>query len=199
MIAWLFAATLIWVVTRALPARSSGSRRATSPKWPRTVYGYFPSRLDLVRSLTEQSVREVTTVLSHVGAAQNTADAIWADFVAHLWPVIRRYRVLLVLRRGEYGDEIHELLGSVEQLLTNLVQRGQDSEVFGRHLPAQILSLVTYAAVFDIAELALSDASLDARAATITSLLILGVPEFRARELADNVTTPDPRRTISPT
>ena len=57
--------------------------------------------------------------------------------------------------------------------------------MFGRHLPAGVLSQVAYAAVFAIADNDLSNATLDARAATITSLLILGVPEARANALAD--------------
>jgi hypothetical protein len=93
--------------------------------------------------------------------------------------------VLLALRRGEYGEEIHALLGPVDKTLADLVQRGQDSEVFGRHLPAQVLSQVAYAAVFAIADNNLSGESLSACAATITSLLILGVPEARARTLVD--------------
>ena len=100
-----------------------------------------------------------------------------------VWPLARRYRVLLALRRGEYGQEIHALLGPVDEVLADLVQRGQDSQVFGRHLPADILSQVAYAAVFAIADNHLAHGTVDARAATITSLLILGVPEPRAQAL----------------
>jgi hypothetical protein len=66
------------------------------------------------------------------------------------------------------------------------VQRGQDDGVFGRHLPADILSQVAYAAVFSIADHDLSHGNLDAGAATTTSLLILGVPETRAKALLSN-------------
>jgi hypothetical protein len=96
---------------------------------------------------------------------------------------VRRYRVLVALRRGEYGEEIHTLLGPFDETLADLVQRGQDSQEFGRHLPARILSQVAYAAVFSIADNDLSNGSLGARAATITSLLILGVPEASAQAL----------------
>ena len=34
----------------------------------RTVYGHFPSRLDLVRTLTERAVTEMTAVLTEVSA-----------------------------------------------------------------------------------------------------------------------------------
>lgn len=146
----------------------------------RTVYGHFPSRLDLIRTLTERAVTEMTAVLTEVNASDAEADAAWAEFVARLWPVAHRYRVLLALRRGEYGEAIHGLLGPVDALLAGLVRRGQDSDVFARHLPAGILSQVAYGAVFAIADSDLSNGARGARAATITSLLMLGVPETRA-------------------
>jgi AcrR family transcriptional regulator len=152
----------------------------------RTVYGHFPTRTDLIRSLTQQAVNEMTAVLTEVNASDGAADAAWVDFIARLWPLARRYRVLLALRRGEYGEEIHALLGPVDKTLADLVERGQDSQVFGRHLPAGILSQVAYAAVFSIADNDLSNGSLGARAATITSLLILGVPEPRAKALVSD-------------
>lgn len=151
----------------------------------RTVYGHFPSRNDLVRTLTQRAVTEMTAVLTEATASEGAADAAWADFIARLWPLVRRYRVLLALRRGEYGEEIHALLGPVDKSLAELVQRGQDGQVFGAHLPAGVLSQVAYAAVFSIADNDLSTGSLGARAAIITSLLILGVPEARATTLAD--------------
>ena len=72
------------------------------------------------------------------------------------------------------------LLGPVDELLADLVKRGQDSDVFAQHLPAGILSQVAYGVVFAIADSDLSNGTLGARAATITSLLMLGVPETRA-------------------
>jgi AcrR family transcriptional regulator len=149
----------------------------------RTVYGHFPTRSDLVRTLTQRAVNEMTAVLTEVNASDAAAGAAWVDFIARLWPLVRRYKVLLALRRGEYGEEIHALLGPVDKALADLVQRGQDSEVFGRHLPAGLLSQVAYAAVFSIADDDLSTGSSDARAATITSLLVLGVPEASALAL----------------
>ncbi len=150
----------------------------------RTVYGHFPSRLDLVRTLTERAVAEMTAVLTEVNASAAEADAGWVEFVARVWPVTHRYRVLLALRRGEYSEAIHGLLGPVDDLLADLVKRGQDSDVFAEHLPATILSQLAYSAVFAIADSSLSNGTLSARAATITSLLMLGVPEERALSLA---------------
>jgi AcrR family transcriptional regulator len=152
----------------------------------RTVYGHFPSRLDLVRALTERAVTEMTAVLAEANASDAEADETWVEFVARVWPVAHQYRVLLALRRGEYGEMIHGLLGPVDELLADLVQRGQDSDVFVQHLPAGILSQVAYGVVFTIADSDLSNGTLGARAATIASLLILGVPERRAIALVDD-------------
>src|SRR3954471_12849739 len=69
----------------------------------RTVYGHFPSRTDLVQTLAQRAVSEVAAVLAEVSTSEAAADAVWADFIARLWPVVHRYRVLVALRRGEYG------------------------------------------------------------------------------------------------
>ena len=147
----------------------------------RTVYGHFPSRLDLVRTLTERAVAEMTAVLTKVNASDAEADAAWVEFIARVWPVAHRYRVLLALRRGEYGEAIHGLLGPVDELLADLVKLGQDGDVFAQHLPAGILSQVAYGVVFAIADSDLSNGTLGARAATITSLLMLGARDARNR------------------
>lgn len=162
------------------PDAGMGEIASTAGVVRRTVYDHFPSRLDLVRTLTERAVAEMTAVLTEVNASGMEADAAWVEFIARLWPVAHRYRVLLALRRGEYGEAIHALLGPVDELLADLVKRGQDTEVFAQHLPAGILSQVAYGVVFAIADSDLSNATLGARAATITSLLMLGVPETRA-------------------
>lgn len=151
----------------------------------RTVYGHFPTRADLVQTLTQRAVSEMTAVLTEINASDKGADAAWANFVTRLWPLVHRYRVLVALRRGEYGAEIHALLGPLDETLAELVQRGQDSQVFGRHQPADILSQIAYTAVFSIAAKDRSSGTLGARAATITSLLVLGVPEARATSLVD--------------
>lgn len=172
------------------PDAGMGDIAAAAGVVRRTVYGHFPSRADLVRTLTQRAVNEMTAMLTEISASGAEADASWAGFIARVWPVAHRYRVLLALRRGEYGEAIHGLLGPVDELLAGLVQQGQDSGVFARHLPAGILSQVAYGAVFAIADrFAIADSDLPdgtpgARAATITSLLMLGVPETRAIALA---------------
>jgi AcrR family transcriptional regulator len=151
----------------------------------RTVYGYFPTRTDLVRTLAQRAVDELVGVLDEVDASDGAAETAWVDFIARLWPLAHRYRVLVALRRGEYGEEIHAMLGPVDKILAGLVQRGQDSAVFGRHLPADILSQIAYSAVFSIADNGISSGTHGVRAATIASLLILGVPQARATALVD--------------
>jgi AcrR family transcriptional regulator len=152
----------------------------------RTVYGHFPTRTDLVLTLAQQAANELVAALGKVNVSDTSADAVWADFIGYLWPLAHRYRVLVALRRGEYGEEIHARLGQVDKVLADLVQRGQDSEVFARHLPADILSQIAYTAVFSIADNNISNGAVGVRQTTIASLLILGVPEARATDLADS-------------
>jgi len=168
------------------PEAGMGDVAAAAGVVRRTVYGHFPSRLDLVRALTERAVTEMAAVLTEINTADADAgaDAKWVAFVARVWPVTHRYRVLLALRRGEYGEAIHDLLGPVDDRLAELVKRGQDSGVFARHLPAALLSQLAYGAVFAIADSEPGDGTPGVRAATITSLLMLGVPEARATALA---------------
>lgn len=115
---------------------------------------------------------------------------MWVQFIARLWPVAHRYRVLPALRRGEYGEATHGLLGPVDELLADLVKGGQDTEVFAQHLSAGILSQVAYGVVFALADGDLSNQALGARPATATSLLMLGVPETRAIALVGDQPRP---------
>ncbi|MCS5716162.1 TetR/AcrR family transcriptional regulator [Herbiconiux sp. CPCC 205716] len=192
-------------VLGASPEAGMGEVAATAGVVRRTVYGYFPTRADLVNALAKRAADELAAVLVGVapdeapaasddpapdaapaanaapaaGEAAVPADVTWARFVARLWPVAHRYRVLVVLRRGEFGTGIHALLAPVEQQLAGLVARGQDTGVFGRHLPADALAQVVWSALFTLA-----DAGADAAAAATTTLLMLGVPAARASQLA---------------
>jgi AcrR family transcriptional regulator len=149
----------------------------------RTVYGYFPTRIDLVRTLSQRALDEMLSVLAEATTSEVSADIAWAVFVNRLWPLTHRYRVLLALRRGEYGHEIHALLGPVDGLLADLVARGQETGEFGRHLPAEVLGPLAFSTVFSIADDDLVTGRLGADAAITTTLLLLGVPEQRARSL----------------
>ncbi|GGR26842.1 TetR/AcrR family transcriptional regulator [Deinococcus ruber] len=151
----------------------------------RTVYGYFPSRIDLVRSLTQLAVDEIHQVLNDAHVPGKTAPQVWADFISHIWPLAHRYRVLIVLRRSEYGTEIHALLKPVDDDITELVRQGQAAGTFGQHLPAALLGHIAFATVFNVFDGGSSDGSLSVREAITTSLLTLGVPATTASELAD--------------
>lgn len=151
----------------------------------RTVYGYFASRSDLVLALTQRAVDEMAAFLAEEAVVDKAADEAWADVVSRLWPLAHRYRVLVVLRRGEFGADIHALLGPVEATLAALVQGGQDTGAFARHLPADVLSQVAWSAVFAIADHDLADGQIGVPAVTTATLLMLGVPQPRAEALAE--------------
>lgn len=153
----------------------------------RTVYGHFPARADLVRALAAQAGDELAAVLAELDDDRTPAERVWVGYVARLWPLADRYRVLLVLRRSDVGDEIHALLEAPEARLGELVARGQAAGGFGRHLPPDVLGRLAQASVFTLADDARTHEGIDATAAATTSLLVLGVPPARARSLAAGV------------
>lgn len=167
------------------PDAGMGEVAAAAGVVRRTVYGHFPTRSDLVLALTRRAVDEVAAILAEGAAADRPADEAWADFVARLWPLAHRYRVLVVLRRGELGKDIHALLRPIDDTLAALVGRGQDSAAFGRHLPAAVLSQVAWSAVFSVADHDLARSTISVAEVTTTSLLLLGVPQPRAKALVE--------------
>jgi AcrR family transcriptional regulator len=171
------------------PDAGMGEVAAAAGVVRRTVYGHFPTRSDLVLALTRRAVDELAAVLAEVAAADRPADEAWADFVARLWPLAHRYRVLVALRRGELGEDIHALLRPVDTTLAALVGRGQDSGVLGRHLPPDVLSQLAWSAVFSLADHDLSRGTIGVSDVTTTSLLLLGVPAARAEALARRAPT----------
>jgi len=144
------------------------------------VYGHFPSRDELVRTIAQRAADELHAALREVTTAGTRADVAWVDYVARLWPLAHRYRILLVLRRSEHSDDIHAQLEPVERALTDLVRRGQEEGTFGHHLPAATLAQLGQAMVFTLADEKAEHAP-DITAAAVTSLLTLGVPESDAR------------------
>ena len=140
----------------------------------RTVYGHFPSRIDLIRSIVERATDEMGAAIDGADAMGRTAPQAWADFVSQVWVVARRYRVLIALRRSEYGPEIHALLKPVDDRIADLVRRGQAAGTFGAHLPAGLLGQIALATVFSVFDSGSRDDSLGANEAAVTSLLILG-------------------------
>lgn len=151
----------------------------------RTVYGYFPARGDLIRALATEAANEMAILLDGAIGAASAPDAIWARFVGELWPLAHRYRMLLELRRGDHGDEIHAVLRSVDGEIASVILQGQNDGVFGTHLPSETLARLASAIVFAIADESRGDRGLDARAAATTSLLMLGVSEQRVSDLVD--------------
>ena len=165
------------------PSAGMGDIAAAAGVVRRTVYGHFPSRDELVRTIAQRAADELHAALIEVTTASTPADAAWVDYVARLWPLAHRYRILLVLRRSEHSDDIHEQLDPVERALTDLVRRGQEEGTFGRHLPPATLAQLGQSMVFTLAD-EKADQAPDVAAAAITSLLTLGVPESNARALA---------------
>src|SRR6478735_7168318 len=97
------------------PDASMGDIASAAGVVRRTVYGHFPTRADPVRTLAQRAATEVEAVLADIDSPEGSPETVWVDFIARVWPLARRYRVLVALRRGEYGAEIHAMLGPVDE------------------------------------------------------------------------------------
>jgi len=137
--------------------------RTPTPEWAtspsaagvvrRTVYGHFPSRLDLVRTLTERAVTEVTAVLTESTPSDAEADAKWVDFIARVWRWRTGTECCWRCAVAEYGEAIHGLLGPCPMSCRRPRETGPGQRrVSHHHLPAGVLSQVAYGAVFAIAD-----------------------------------------------
>lgn len=165
------------------PEASMGEIAAEAGVVRRTVYGHFPTRNDLVRALAAQAAAEMQTMLAEAERGEGAPDEVWARFVTQVWPLAHRYRVLLALRRGNYGEDIHSMLRSVDADIAALIGRGQDDGTFGTYLPPDVLARLSSATVFAIAVEQRRQPLVSGHAATASSLLLLGVPPDRASEL----------------
>lgn len=170
-------------VLGANPEAGIGEVAAAAGVVRRTVYGYFRSRAELVLALTRRAVTELQAAFAAADTGSRDPDVVWTEFIRQVWPLAHRYRVLLALRRGEFGPDIHALLAPVDAALSGLVERGQADGVFERHLPPEVLGQVAWSVVFAIADHGREREDVTGGAATLASLLLLGVRRSRATEL----------------
>lgn len=168
------------------PDAGMGEIAAAASVVRRTVYGYFPARADLIRALAHEAAAEMRAALRDLDRPSQPADEVWTHFVRQLWPLVGRYRVLLALRGGDHGKEIHAVLRSVDAEIAGLIGRGQDDGIFETHLPPDQLARLSTMTVFTIADDQDGAGSSGVDAAVTTSLLLLGVTTKRAGHLIKN-------------
>ncbi|MEU6256888.1 helix-turn-helix domain-containing protein [Streptomyces sp. NPDC047043] len=172
-------------------ARASGVVR-------RTLFGHFPGRAALLEALTEEASEALREAIVRGSRPEEPTERALAYFVFSIWPVGDRYRMLLGLARRDLGAErVTEILAPARDMVTALLQRGQQDGVFHTHLPAAVLSAgleaMTVALLEDVNTGALED---DGTKTAIATLIAAGVPEKQAsavvQEVAATLPPPEP-------
>ncbi|WP_328425638.1 TetR/AcrR family transcriptional regulator [Streptomyces sp. NBC_00443] len=157
----------------------------------RTLFGHFPGREALLEALAEEASESLRGALaSGVQAVEGEpAEHSLARLAFSMWPVGDRYRLLLALAQRDLGAErVAEVLAPARATATAILERGQRDGVFHTHLPAAALSAgleaMTVALLESVNTGVLED---DGTRVAIVTLIAAGVPEERARAVAEAV------------
>lgn len=157
----------------------------------RTLFGHFPGREALLEALAEEASESLRSALaSGVQAAEGEpAEHALARLALSMWPVGDRYRLLLALAERDLGAQrVAEVLAPARAAATAILDRGQRDGVFHTHLPAAALSAgleaMTVALLESVNTGVLED---DGTRVAIVTLIAAGIPEERARAVAEAV------------
>ncbi|MFC8090498.1 MULTISPECIES: TetR family transcriptional regulator [unclassified Streptomyces] len=157
----------------------------------RTLFGHFPGREALLEALAEEASESLRSALaSGVQAVEGEpAERSLARLAFSMWPVGDRYRLLLALAQRDLGAQrVAEVLAPARATATAILERGQRDGVFHTHLPAAALSAgleaMTVALLESVNTGVLED---DGTRVAIVTLIAAGVPEERARAVAEAV------------
>ncbi|MFF4507999.1 TetR/AcrR family transcriptional regulator [Streptomyces sp. NPDC001401] len=161
----------------------------------RTLFGHFPGRSALLEALTEEASETLKEALVRGVRPEEPAERALAYFVLSIWPVGDRYRMLLGLARRDLGAErVTEVLAPAREVVTAILERGQQDGVFHSHLPPAVLSAgleaMTVALLEDVNTGALED---DGTRTAVATLIAAGVPEKRAGAVVEEVAAIVPR------
>ncbi|MFD5632390.1 TetR/AcrR family transcriptional regulator [Streptomyces sp. NPDC127072] len=153
----------------------------------RTVYGHFPSREALIRTLFDGAVDAVRAAHSASReGVEDPAESLARSTLA-VWEIADRYRLLVALARRDVTPRgIRDRLTPVREACTEVLRRGLEQGVFTSPLPAPVLAHVHEQMLFTLME-AVNEGLLAAeeagRSAVVTMLTAAGVPASRATEL----------------
>ncbi|MFJ4829918.1 TetR/AcrR family transcriptional regulator [Streptomyces sp. NPDC088747] len=153
----------------------------------RTVYGHFPSREALIRTLFDGAVDAVRAAHSASReGVEDPAESLARSTLA-VWEIADRYRLLVALARRDVTPRgIRDRLTPVREACTEVLRHGLEQGVFASPLPAPVLAHVHEQMLFTLME-AVNEGLLAAeeagRSAVVTMLTAAGVPASRATEL----------------
>lgn len=109
-----------------------------------TLYHHFASRDALIAALTERSAGEVRAALEvaqpNIGAASEAMERV----LAAAWPVVGRYRGLVVINQRTDRTELRARLEPALAPVRAVIRRGQQAGEFDPDLPAEwLLGILT--------------------------------------------------------
>ena len=104
-----------------------------------TLYNRFSNREALMDALTERSVEEVRAALAGADPEAGAAVEAMERMLRAAWPVIGRYRGLVIVNRRLARSELRARLAPALEPLRSLVRRGQESGDFDPDLPPEWL------------------------------------------------------------
>jgi AcrR family transcriptional regulator len=104
-----------------------------------TLYHHFPSRDALLDALTERSVREVEAALKSARPEVGSAGEAIERLLAAAWPVIGRYRGLVMVNQRLDPAELRARLEPAIAPLRFAIRRGQEDGEFDPELPSDWL------------------------------------------------------------
>jgi TetR/AcrR family transcriptional regulator, mexCD-oprJ operon repressor len=104
-----------------------------------TLYNRFSNREALMDALTERSVEEVRAALAGADPESGPSGEAMERMLRAAWPVIGRYRGLVIVNRRLARSELRARLEPALAPLRALIRRGQRSGDFDPDLPAEWL------------------------------------------------------------
>jgi TetR/AcrR family transcriptional regulator, mexCD-oprJ operon repressor len=104
-----------------------------------TLYNRFSNREALMDALTERSVEEVRAALAGADPEAGSPGEAMERLLRAAWPVIGRYRGLVIVNRRLARGELRARLEPALTPLRALIRRGQQSGDFDPDLPAEWL------------------------------------------------------------
>jgi AcrR family transcriptional regulator len=104
-----------------------------------TLYHHFPSRDALLDRLTDRSIGEVRAALESAQPGLGSATEAVERMLVAAWPVIGRYRGLVMVNQRLDRAELRARLEPAVAPLRSVVRRGQQHDEFDPELPTDWL------------------------------------------------------------
>lgn len=147
----------------------------------RTLYGHFASREVLVIEVATCATAFIDELAWHPEPSDLSAASRLTEMTMHLWTYGNQLRQVWSLTDTTTADGLAEIRKRVTAAITAVVTDGQATGEFVDHLPAPVLSNILAGAATAMRDASATDPLIDARHVALTSLLIVGVDQDRAR------------------